>query len=324
MGLTVVASPAIRAQLRKAAERNAQTQSLLVESLNGVQTIKAQNAENNVRWQWQRRYSSFMSESFRTLLIGVSANTVGGFLSQLTGLLTLWVGAYLVIKGELTIGQLIAFRIISGYVVGPLLNLATSWQNFQSVALSIERLSDVVDTPPEGGEFELDQLPLPPVAGEVTFQDVEFRFRDGSPLVVKRVSFSVPAGSFIGVVGRSGSGKSTIMKLLPRLYSPSAGRILIDGYDIAKLQLGSVRRHWNCPQDSLLFDGSVRDNISLTSPNASSEDIVAAARVACAHDFIMELPDGYATRVGERGSSLSVANVKGSLLQGPFCNIHHS
>ena len=138
------------------------------------------------------------------------------------------------------------------------------------------------------------------------FQDVEFRFRDGSPLVVNRVSFSVPAGSFIGVVGRSGSGKSTIMKLLPRLYSPSAGRILIDGYDIAKLQLGSVRRQIGIvPQDSLLFDGSVRDNISLTSPNASSEDIVAAARVACAHDFIMELPDGYATRVGERGSSLS-------------------
>ena len=306
LGLTVVASPAIRAQLRKAAERNAQTQALLVESLNGVQTIKAQNAENNVRWQWQRRYSAFMSESFRTLLIGVSAGTVGAFLNQLTGLLTLWVGAYLVIKGELTIGQLIAFRIISGYVVGPLLNLATSWQNFQGVALSMERLSDVVDTPVEGGDSELEQLPLPPVSGEVCFHDVEFRFRDGSPLVVNRVSFQVPSGAFVGIVGRSGSGKSTIMKLLPRLYAPTAGRILIDGYDIAKLQLGSVRRQIGIvPQDSLLFDGTVRDNIALTSPNSSFDDIVAAARVACAHDFIMDLPDGYATRVGERGSSLS-------------------
>jgi subfamily B ATP-binding cassette protein HlyB/CyaB len=306
LGLTVVASPAIRGQLRKAAERNAATQSLLVESLNGVQTIKAQNAENTVRWRWQRSYSAFMSESFRTLLIGVSTGTAGGFLNQLTGLLTLWVGAYLVIKGDLTIGQLIAFRIISGYVVGPLLNLATSWQSFQGVALSLERLSDVVDAATEGSEHEQDQLPLPAIAGEVTFQDVDFRFVDAGPLVVNRVSFQVPAGAFVGIVGRSGSGKSTIMKLLPRLYEPDEGRILIDGYDINKLQLGSVRRQIGIvPQDSLLFDGSVRDNIALTSPDATSEEIMNAAKVACAHDFIMELSDGYGTRVGERGSGLS-------------------
>ena len=306
LGLTVVASPVIRGQLRKAAEKNAATQSFLVESLNGVQTIKAQNAENNVRWQWQRRYSGFMSETFRTLMIGVSAGTVGSFLNQLTGLLTLWVGAYLVITGDLTIGELIAFRIISGYVVGPLLNLATSWQSFQGVALSMERLSDVIDAEPEDGFTDLDQLPLPPVAGEVSFQDIDFCFNEGSPLVVKSVSFDVPAGSFVGIVGRSGSGKSTIMKLLPRLYSPLSGRILIDGYDIAKLQLGSVRRQIGIvPQDSLLFEGTIRDNIALTSPDATFDEIVAAARVACAHDFIMEQPDGYASRIGERGSGLS-------------------
>ena len=306
LGLTLVASPAIRSQLRKAAERNAATQSLLVESLSGVQTIKAQNAENNVRWQWQRRYSAYMSEQFRSILIGVSAGTIGSFLTQLTGLLTLWVGAYLVIQGDLTVGELIAFRIISGYVVGPLLNLATSWQSFQGVALSIERLSDVVDSPEEGGDTDIEQLPLPPVSGEVVFNDVDFKFKDGSPMVVNNVSFSIEAGSFVGIVGRSGSGKSTIMKLLPRLYAPVSGRILIDGFDINKLQLGSVRRQIGIvPQDSLLFDGTIKDNISLTSPNSSPDDIVAAARVACAHDFIMDLPEGYATRVGERGSGLS-------------------
>ena len=161
-----------------------------------------------------------MSESFRTLLISISTGTAGQFLSQLTGLLTLWVGAYLVITGELTIGQLIAFRIISGYVVSPLINLATSWQSFQGVALSIERLSDVVDAQAEGSNNELDQLPLPSVAGEVTFQSVDFRFAEGTPLVVQNVNFQVPAGAFVGIVGRSGSGKSTIMKLLPRLYEP--------------------------------------------------------------------------------------------------------
>ena len=267
LGLTVVTSPIVRGQLRKAAERNAATQSFLVESLNGVQTIKAQNAEDNVRWQWQRRYSAFMSETFRTLMIGVSAGTVGSFLNQFTSLLTLWVGAYLVIQGDLTIGQLIAFRIISGYVVGPLLNIATSWQSFQGVALSMERLSDVIDAQSEGGEHDIDQLPLPLVSGEVVFQDVDFTFNEGSPLVVKSVSFSIPAGSFAGIVGRSGSGKSTIMKLLPRLYEPNSGRILIDGYDISKLQLGSVRRQIGIvPQDSLLFEGTIRDNIALTTP----------------------------------------------------------
>ncbi|WP_038542616.1 peptidase domain-containing ABC transporter [Synechococcus sp. KORDI-100] len=306
LGLTFIASPAIRGQLRKAAEKNAATQALLVESLNGVQTIKAQNAENAVRWRWMQKYSTFMAESFRTLLIGVTTGTVADFLTQLTSLLTLWVGAYLVIQGELTIGQLIAFRIISGYVIGPLLNIATSWQSFQGVALSIERLSDVVDAAPEGGMSDMDQLPLPTVAGEVIFDEVDFRFNEGSSLVVKQVSFQVQAGAFIGIVGRSGSGKSTIMKLVPRFYEPDSGRILIDGFDIAKLQLSSVRRQIGIvPQDSLLFEGTIRDNISITAPDATSEEVVYAARIACAHEFIMELSDGYATRIGERGAGLS-------------------
>ena len=306
LGLTIVASPLIRGQLRSQSEKNAATQSQLVEALNGMQTIKAQNAEMNMRWRWQRNYSAFMSESFRTLLIGVTAGTAGGFLNDLTGLLTLWVGAFLVIKGELSVGQLIAFRIFAGYVIGPLLRLATSWQSFQQVALSIERLSDVVDATAEGEGDSSDQLPLPPVAGEVTFQGVDFRFNEGTALVVKNVSFSIPATSFAGIVGRSGSGKSTIMKLLPRLYEPEAGRILLDGYDINKMELGSVRRQIGIvPQDSLLFDGSIRENITLTAPEATSEEITYAAKVACAHDFIMEMPQGYGSRVGERGSALS-------------------
>jgi len=187
-----------------------------------------------------------------------------------------------------------------------LLNLATSWQSFQGVALSIERLSDVIDATPEGASEDIDQLPLPRIAGEVVFQNVDFRFNEGSQLVVKQVSFSITPGAFVGIVGRSGSGKSTIMKLLPRFYELEKGRILIDGYDISKLQLSSVRRQIGIvPQDGLLFEGTIRDNISLTFPDATSDEIVVAAKVACAHDFIMELPQGYATRVGERGAGLS-------------------
>ena len=172
----------------------------------------------------------FYGESFRSLLIGVAAGTTGGFINQVSGLLTLWVGAFLVISGDLTVGQLIAFRIIAGYVTGPLINLATSWQQYQGVALSLERLSDVLDSTPEGGTVDRDASTL--ISGDVTFQGVDFAFQEGSPPVVSNVSFTVPAGYFVGIVGRSGSGKSTIMKLLPRLYEPLSGRILIDGFDI--------------------------------------------------------------------------------------------
>ena len=147
---------------------------------------------------------------------------------------------------------------------------------------------------------------MPPIAGAVSFQSVDFKFKEGAPLVVKNVSFDIDPGAFVGIVGSSGSGKSTIMKLLPRLYQPEEGRILLDGYDISKLELGSVRRQIGIvPQDSLLFDGSVKENIILTCPDATPEEITNAAKVACAHDFIMELPQGYGTRVGERGSGLS-------------------
>ena len=167
-----------------------------------------------------------MSESFRSLLIGISTGTTGQFLSQLSGLITLWVGAYLVIKGELTIGQLIAFRIISGYVVGPLINLATSWQTFQGVALSIERLSDVVDAQPEGSDNELDQLPLPPVAGEVVFQSVDFRFAEELPLLLKTLVLKFQQVHSLALLAEVVVA-STIMKLLPRLYEPEKGRILL-------------------------------------------------------------------------------------------------
>ena len=177
-------------------------------------------------------------------------------------------------------------------------------------------MSDVVDSPIESGTDEVDQLPLPPISGDVSFQDVDFKFNEDGPLVVQKVSFSVTAGEFIGIVGRSGSGKSTIMKLLPRLYKPQSGRITIDGYDINKLQLGSVRQQIGIvPQDSLLFDGSVRDNIALTSPDSTSDEIMHAARVACAHDFIMDLPMVMPHEL-EKKVVLYLA-AKGNVLQSP-------
>jgi HlyB family type I secretion system ABC transporter len=304
--LAAVASPLIRDQLRVKAERNAETQSYLVEVVGGIQTVKAQNMELRARWQWQQRYARYVSAGFKTVLTSTTAGSTSNFLNQLSGLLVLWVGAYLVLKNQMSLGQLIAFRIIAGYVTSPLLRLAQLWQNFQEVGLSIERLSDIVDAAPEADEVDRYNIPMPPVEGAVKYEDLCFRFGTSGPLQLNNVNLEFPAGMFVAVVGQSGSGKSTLMKLLPRLYDLESGRILIDGYDISKVELYSLRQQIGIvPQDTLLFEGSVQENIALNYPDASSDEIIEAAKTAAAHDFIMELPNGYNTRVGERGSSLS-------------------
>lgn len=303
--ITLIASPTINRQLRAKAERNAETQSYLVEVMSGIQTVKAQNIELRSRFSWQERYARYIAAGFKTVVTSTLANSTSNFLNKLSSLLVLWVGAFLVLQGDLSLGQLIAFRIISGYVTSPILRLAQIWQSFQETALSLERLSDIVDTPQEA-EVDRDNIPLPAIVGSVKYDNVCFRFHQNGPLQLASVNLEVPAGTFVGIVGQSGSGKSTMMKLLLRLYNVESGRILIDGYDIAKVELYSLRRQIGVvPQDPLLFDGTVQENIALTNPDATTEEIIEAARIAAAHEFIMGLPNGYNTRVGERGAALS-------------------
>jgi ATP-binding cassette subfamily B protein len=305
MIITAIASPTIRKQLRTKAERNAETQSYLVEVISGIQTVKAQNIELRSRFAWQERYSRYVAAGFKNVIISTLAGSTSNFLNKLSSLLILWMGAYLVLQGELTLGELIAFRIISGYVTSPILRLAQLWQNFQETALSLERLSDIVDTPQEA-EQDRDNIPLPEIVGAVKYENISFRFNTGTPLQLCNVNLDFSAGKFIGIVGQSGAGKSTLTKLLIRLYEPESGRVLIDGYDIAKVELYSLRRQIGVvPQDTLLFDGTVQDNIALTNPDATTEEIIEAAKIAVAHEFIMNLPNGYNTRVGERGAALS-------------------
>jgi len=303
--VTLIAAPTVSRQLRSKAERNAETQSYLVEVMSGIQTVKAQNIELRSRFSWQKKYAKFVAAGFKTVITSTLANSTSQFLSKLSSLLVLWVGAYLVLKQELTLGELIAFRIISSYVTTPILRLAQIWQNFQETGLSLERLSDIVDSPQEA-EIDKNNIPLPPIIGAVKYENVSFRFAASGPLQLSNVNVEFPAGQFVGIVGQSGSGKSTMMKLLLRLYETESGRILVDGYDIAKVELYSLRRQIGVvPQDTLLFDGTVQENIALTNPEATTEEIIEAAQIAVAHEFIMSLPQGYNTRVGERGSALS-------------------
>ena len=306
IGLTVLGAPLFRRQYRDAAQENARTQSHLVEVLTGIQTVKAQNVEMISRWKWQDFYGKYISRTFEKTITGTALNETSQVLQKLSQLLVLWVGASLVLSGDMTLGQLIAFRIISGYVTQPLLRLSSIWQSIQELKVSFERLADVVDTPEESDEADKQKIPLPPIAGEVRFDDLCFSFTPGGTQVLRHIDFTIAAGTFVGVVGQSGSGKSTLTKMLARLYSPGSGRILIDNYDIDKVELYSLRRQIGIvPQEPLLFTGTVAENIALTDPDASSDAIVQAARLACAHDFIMELPAGYSSTVGERGAGLS-------------------
>jgi len=304
--ITIIGAPLIRKQIRDIARENAKTQSHLVEVLTGIQTVKAQNVENVSRWKWQDLYGYYISKSFQKTITGTALGETSQVLQQLSQLLVLWVGATLVLNGQLSLGQLIAFRIISGYVTQPLLRLSQIWQNIQELRVSFERLADIIDTPEESSELDKQKIPLPSLEGLVEFEDVSFKFNPGQPNVLKNINLKIKPGQFVGIVGQSGSGKSTLVKLLPRLYKPQSGRLIIDGYNIDKVELYSLRRQIGIvPQEPLLFAGSINENIALTDPEVASDEIVQASKVASAHDFIMNLEDGYSTNVGERGAGLS-------------------
>ena len=307
LGLMIILiNPLVLRLIKQRNNRFADSQSYLVEVVSGIQTVKAQNIELKSRWEWSSRYAKYITASFKTIITGTAAGTISSFLNQVGNLAQLWVGAYLVLGNEITLGQLIAFRIISGNVTGSLLRFVSVWQSFQEVSMSIDMLKDVVDTPTETSEEDRSNIPLPAIQGQVTYEEVSFRFLESGPLQLANVNLEFPAGSFVGIVGGSGSGKSTAMKLLQRLYPPLSGRIFIDGYDIAKVELYSLRSQLGVVlQDTLLFNCSVQENFALSNPDASTDEIVRAAKLAVAHDFIMGLPAGYNTIVGERGASLS-------------------
>tara|TARA_B100001989_G_scaffold103555_1_gene72452 strand:+ start:2579 stop:5524 length:2946 start_codon:yes stop_codon:yes gene_type:complete len=321
--ITATISPIIRRQLRTKAELNASTQNHLVEVLTGIQTVKAQNFEMNARWKWKERYTKYISESYRNSVTSTTSGSLSQFLNQSSNLIVLCVGAYLVIQGDLTLGGLIAFRIISGYVTNPLLRLSNLYQNFQQTNISLERLSDIIDNQQESSDSDKNNIPMPEIKGNIVFDEISFGFSEKGKLNLSNLNFEIKQGEFVAIVGQSGSGKSTLTKLLARLYEPLKGKISIDNIDISKVELYSLRRQIGIvPQDSILFDGTVQENIALTNPEADTEEVISAAKIASANDFIMNLPQGYASSVGERGGNLSGGQrqriaIARSILQNP-------
>lgn len=302
--LTLLATPILRHWLNETFNRSADSQSFLVETITGIHSVKAHAAEKASRDRWEGLYARFVRTGFKASTTANVSNHLGDFLTSFSALLILWFGAQLVIKQEMTIGQLVAFQMLSGHVTGPLLRLIQLWQTLQEVLLAVDRIGDILNVAPEAEPGTGLMLPL--LKGQVTFDQVFFRYKESQEPILRGISFEAEAGQFIGIVGRSGSGKSTLSKLIQRLYQAESGRILIDGFDIKSADLSSLRPQIAVVlQEDFLFNGSILENITLGNPEVTAEEVVEAARLAVAHDFICDLPDGYETNVGERGTSLS-------------------
>lgn len=303
--LSVFITPLLRSRLNEKFRCGAENQSFLVESITGIETMKAMAVEPQMQRRWEEQLAAYVSASFRSSNLNNVANQVAGLVSKVVTVLILWVGATLVIKGDLSVGQLIAFNMLAGRVSAPILRLTSLWQEFQQAGISVQRLGDVLNTPTEPGHNP-NRTTLPNLQGDVKFEHVTFRYDPDRPEVLKSLNLEFKAGEVIGIVGRSGSGKSTLAKLIQRLYVPESGRILVDGIDIALVQPAWLRRQVGVVlQESFLFNRTVKENIALTDPGAPIEKVMQAAAMSGAHEFIVELPEGYDTVVGEQASILS-------------------
>ena len=305
IGLSVFVTPVLRARIDEKFNRGAENQAFLVENINGIETIKASAVEPQMRRRWEEQLAGYVSAGFKAQNLGNIANHSAQLISKVTMGLTLFFGAKMVMEGTLSVGQLIAFNMLSGRVTGPILRLAQLWQDFQQVGISVKRLGDVLNTKTEATTTP-NRAQLPALKGNVKFDHVTFRYQPDGPAILNDLSLEVKPSEVIGIVGVSGSGKSTLTKLIQRMYVPEAGRVMIDGTDLAMVDPVWLRRQVGVVlQENFLFNKSVRDNIALANPSLSMDQITAAAQIAGAHDFILELPQGYDTIIGERGGSLS-------------------
>jgi subfamily B ATP-binding cassette protein HlyB/CyaB len=283
----------------------AENQAFIVESVTGMDTVKAMAVEPQMQRRWEDQLAAYVSASFRAMNLGNIAGQGAALINKVVTVLILWVGAGLVMQGAMTVGMLIAFNMIAGRISAPILRLVQLWQDFQQAGISLQRLGDVLNAPPEPGH-DPNRTSLPDLKGEIRFDHVTFSYEPNRPPVIRDLALTIRAGEVIGIVGRSGSGKSTLTRLVQRLYVPDAGRVLVDGVDLAMVDPAWLRRQVGVVlQDSFLFNRSVRDNIALAEPGTPMDRVVQAARLAGAHEFILELAQGYDTVVGEQAGMLS-------------------
>lgn len=298
------ATPKFRKRLEEKFDMGAEQNAFLVESVTGVETVKSLALEGAMQKLWENKLADYVSASFKLSNFGFILGGLSGMLQKLMTISILYFGVLMVIKGELTVGQLIAFQMFANQFSGPVLRLVNLWNQFQQTLLSVDRLGDILNAPAE--QENEKAITLAQIQGNIAFDKVNFAYKPGSAMVLKNLSFRIKAGMSVGIIGRSGSGKSTVTKMIQRLYNPNEGSIYVDGVDI---------RHFNPKwyrtligvvlQENYLFRGTIKENIAMAKPHATMDEIIRSARISGADQFISELPEGYDTEVGERGSTLS-------------------
>lgn len=305
--LAIIATPFLQKISREIFAALAEESGYLIQSLTGVRTVKSLAIEQVVRWRWEE----FLNKSIRKNFSGqIISNRLQVFSLTIESLVTtglLWFGAWLVIQGELTIGQLVAFNMLIGNVINPFQRLTVLWNELQEVIIAVERINDVIDTEPEEDLQSQARYYLTDLRGDIIFDKVTFRYHPESETnVLENLSFEIKAGQTVALVGRSGSGKTTISKLVLGLYTPTDGKIFIHGHDITSISLSSLRQRVGVvDQDTFLFGGTIRDNLTLARPSATQAEIIEAAQLAGADEFIQKLPMSYETQIGEGGGLLS-------------------
>ncbi|HJT14270.1 MAG TPA: type I secretion system permease/ATPase [Dongiaceae bacterium] len=304
-GISIALTPLFRARVEEKFKRGAENQAFLVEAVTGIETLKSMAVEPQMQRRWEEQLAGYVGSSFRVANLGNYASQSIQLVSKLATAGILYFGAKAVIAGDLTVGELVAFNMLASRVSQPVLRLAQVWQDFHQVRQSIERLGDILNTPAEPAATP-GRGALPTVKGAIRFDHVKFRYRLDGPEVLRGVEIDIPPGQVVGIVGSSGSGKSTLAKLVQRLYVPESGRVLVDGIDLAMVDASWLRRQIGVVlQENVLFNRTVRENIALADPGMPLDHVVAAAKLAGAHEFILQLPEGYDTLIGERGGTLS-------------------
>ena len=301
----VMATPLYKKRIEAVWAAGAENSCFMVEAVTGVSTVKSMSIEPQFKDKWEHLVGKNLNENFRTATFQLGLGSLSSIVKLLTSMSIFWFGGNMVMRGDMTLGQLIAFQMLSGQFSGPIMNLVGAWQTVQQSGLAMERMGDILHRQQEPVLSPLRQK-LPTIHGEVRLENLVFRYRPDLEPVLRGLNLTVPAGSRVGIVGRSGSGKSTLAKLLQRLYSPEQGEIYIDGIPSGKVEPQWLRKQIGVVmQENYLFNGSIRDNIAITRPSALMDEVFMAAKMAGAHEFILELPEGYDTKTGERGTALS-------------------
>jgi HlyB family type I secretion system ABC transporter len=305
--LALASTSILRRISREIFNAGAKENSYIIESLTGIRTVRSLAIEQTVRWRWEELLNDLVKKAFNAQVIGIRLSMLSGAINTFTSAALMWFGAWQVIEGELTVGQLVAFNMLVGNVLSPFQRFSQLWNEFQEIVISVERLDDVLEAEPEEDLQNKPRKTLGRLKGHIRFDHVTFRYHPESKTnVLENINFEIQPEQTVALVGRSGSGKTTLSKLILGLYPPTDGKVLIDGNDVSALSLRSLRSQVGVvDQDTFLFGGTIRENISIAHPEASLDEIIQAAKLAGADEFIQKLPLAYETQIGEGGGMLS-------------------